>query len=65
MVYIYHENGVNSNECRSDLDGSSGGGIFNVQTGDNSNISFFAVMCAVSGLALVKLNRRSKGGKKL
>lgn len=63
-VVIESEKGLNSNAVGSDLDGSSGGGTFNVQTGDGSSISFFAIMCAASGFALVKLNRRSKGGRK-
>lgn len=56
-------NSNSSNAGANNQDDSLGNGIFNVQTGDESNIYFFAIMYAVSGFALIKLNR-SKGGRK-
>ncbi|HBA69449.1 MAG TPA: hypothetical protein DCZ40_08850 [Lachnospiraceae bacterium] len=44
-------------------DSGAGSGIFNVQTGDDSSILFFAVLFAVSGIGLLKQNK-SKGGRK-
>lgn len=51
----------NANICSPD--NIAGNGIFNVQTGDDRNILFFAILFAVSGIGLLKQNK-SKGGRK-
>lgn len=50
----------NRNHGNSSADGNADAGIFRVQTGDESNIFFYAVMFAASAFGLTRLKRREK-----
>ena len=55
----------NSSQSNGGLDGNADAGISRVQTGDESNIFFYAVMLIASAFGLTGLKRREEKRKKL
>lgn len=53
----------NNNQNKSQADGNADTGISRVQTGDESNIFFYAVMLAASAFGLTRLKRKEKREK--
>lgn len=50
----------NSSQSNGGMDGNADAGISRVQTGDESNIFFYAVMLAASAFGLTRLKRKEK-----
>ena len=53
----------NSSQSNGGMDGNADAGISRVQTGDESNIFFYAVMLAASAFGLTRLKRKEKRKK--
>ncbi len=56
----YQNSNQNSSQSNGGMDGNADAGISRVQTGDESNIFFYAVMLAASAFGLTRLKRKEK-----